>query len=181
MVVGYYEIERSYDSSLISDTFVLGESPQLHGTLPTELGSLSNLQILKLNWVNVSGPLPTQLGQLTKLVDLELSGTELRGTLPTEWNSLTNLKSLDVSAALQITGTVPSEYGRMTSLKYIDLGGTMLGGTVGPEVCALEFGSFIADCRGNLLICDCCTGCNLGTAYAYAKDWDEPSIYDKAP
>jgi hypothetical protein len=72
-------------------------------------------------------------------------------------------------------------YGLLTSLKYIEIWGTLLGGTVGPEVYALEFGTFTADCRGNLLICDCGTECNLGTAVASSRDWDEPSINDKAP
>ena len=157
----------------------LGESPKLHGTLPTELGGLSNLQILNLNWVDIDGPLPTELGQLEMLVDLELSWTSLTGTLPSEWKLLGNLKSLDVSASLQITGTVPSDYGLLTSLKYIEIWGTTLTGTVGPEVCALEFGSFIADCKGDQLKCECCTECNLGTAVANSTDWDDASIYDK--
>jgi hypothetical protein len=68
----------------------------MEGTLPTELGLLSNkLTILELNW------------------------TKRRGTLPKEYSKLTNLIEMDLAYNL-ITGTIPSEYARLTNLsKYL--------------------------------------------------------------
>ena len=44
----------------------------LSGTLPSELGSLSNLQRLELAWNSLSGTLPSELGDLSNLQELSL-------------------------------------------------------------------------------------------------------------
>ena len=51
----------------IGQNFDLGWN-QLNGTIPTELGFLTNLELLfSLAYNNLSGPIPTTLGQLTAL------------------------------------------------------------------------------------------------------------------
>jgi hypothetical protein len=145
------------------DTFELSNQarPTFNGTIPTELGDMSSLQTLTLHWVNVSGPLPTELGQLDNLTYLELSWTLLTGALPNEWSSLTNLKTLALYHSEEISGTIPSDYGLLTSLETINIISTNLSGTVGPEICALDFTDFVADCSGEepRIKCDCCTEC----------------------
>jgi hypothetical protein len=150
---------------------------KVNGTLPTELGGLSSLEFLKISFVDIGGPLPTELGQLDKLLELELAWTNLTGTLPTEWRFLSNLQSLLLISNAEITGTIPSEYGLLTSLKVITIWGTALSGTVGPEVCALEFETFTADCVQ--LHCACCTLCRLGHATANSTNWDESSTANR--
>ena len=42
---------------------------QLTGSIPSEVGSLSNLQFLGLNYNQLTGPIPSELGNLTNLHD----------------------------------------------------------------------------------------------------------------
>ena len=55
-------------------TELLFYSNQLSGTIPTQLGQLTNLQYLNLNNNQLSGTIPVELGQLTELTDLTLKG-----------------------------------------------------------------------------------------------------------
>ena len=87
------------------------------GTLPTELGLLTNLDSLTIGYVsNMEGPMPTELGLLTNLVELELKMTSREGTLPTEYGQLSELMLFDVSFNNGITGTVPSQYGNWSKI-----------------------------------------------------------------
>ena len=49
------------------------------GTIPTQLGRLTNLTKLDLNYSGLSGNIPSQLAVLTKLSYLHLGGNELIG------------------------------------------------------------------------------------------------------
>ena len=49
----------------------------LTGTIPTEIGLLTNLKILELQGLGLTGTIPTQLAQLTKLEMLLLGGNSL--------------------------------------------------------------------------------------------------------
>ena len=67
----------------------------LSGTIPPELGSLSNLQYLWLSSNQLTGEIPAELGGLSNLRRLDLSGNELSGEIPAEasptsesWTSL---------------------------------------------------------------------------------------------
>ena len=73
----------------------------LSGTLPTQVGLLSNLgscvepcgRFLWLDANQISGTLPSQLGLLTNLAGtLDLSGNRLSGTVPTELAALEKLQ-----------------------------------------------------------------------------------------
>ncbi|MBC6473959.1 MAG: hypothetical protein GDA48_15075 [Hormoscilla sp. GM102CHS1] len=77
----------------------------MSGTLPSELGSLSNLQILNLNANALSGALPSELGSLSNLQSLYLGGNDLNGTLPPELGSLSNLQRLYLGGN-DLNGTV---------------------------------------------------------------------------
>ena len=52
------------------DTFNLG----LAGSIPSELGSLANLQRLNLSFNELTGEMPMELGNLSKLEELLLPG-----------------------------------------------------------------------------------------------------------
>ncbi|MBC6422914.1 MAG: hypothetical protein GDA38_16355 [Hormoscilla sp. SP12CHS1] len=51
-------------------------------TIPSELGSLSKLQLLYLHDNSLSGTIPSELGSLSKLLELYLSSNSLNGTIP---------------------------------------------------------------------------------------------------
>ena len=54
----------------------------LNGRIPTELGSLANLQSLDLSDNQLTGTIPTELGSLANLQELYLGGNLLTGCVP---------------------------------------------------------------------------------------------------
>jgi hypothetical protein len=66
---------------------------QLSGTIPTEIGNLSNLRHLNLDSNKLSGNIPSELGNLTELHDLDLSDNQLMGSIPTSFTNLINMAS----------------------------------------------------------------------------------------
>jgi Ca2+-binding RTX toxin-like protein len=80
--------------------------PLLIGSIPVELGKLSNLAALHLENTQVSGSIPAALGNLTKLVHLYLNNTQLGGSVPTELGNLTNLVQIYLNSN-QLGGQIP--------------------------------------------------------------------------
>ena len=93
----------------------------LSGTIPTQLGDLTNLQTLSLSGNSLSGTIPTQLGDLTNLQTLSLSGNSLSGTIPTQLGDLTNLQTLSLSGN-SLTGCVPDSLYQAPSNDMSSLG-----------------------------------------------------------
>ena len=54
----------------------------MSGEIPPELGSLANLEWLRLNNNQLTGEIPAELGRLTNLTVLYLSGNQLTGCVP---------------------------------------------------------------------------------------------------
>ena len=57
-------------------------SNNLNGSLPSELGNLSEMDALMIYSTSLSGPLPTSLGNLSKMRPLILGGNNLSGSIP---------------------------------------------------------------------------------------------------
>jgi Leucine-rich repeat (LRR) protein/ribosomal protein L35AE/L33A len=111
---------------------------ELGGTIPTELGNLSDLTLLDLStsWnslVKLTGTIPTELGSLSNLTELSLSSNELTGTIPTELGNLNNLTSLYLHSN-QLTGTIPTELGNLSNLTFLSLSDNDLTGTIPTEL-----------------------------------------------
>ncbi len=106
---------------------------QLSGTIPPELGGLTNLQNLALADNQFSGTIPPELGGLTRLRRLGLEGNQLSGTIPPELGGLTNLQNLAL-ATNRLSGTIPPELGGLTRLQRLFLGGNQLSGAIPPEL-----------------------------------------------
>ena len=94
---------------------------QLTGEIPSELGNLSNLQVLVLTNNQFSGTIPSQLGNLSNLKQLWLHSNQLTGTIPSELDNLSKLQVLALGIN-QLTGTIPSQLGNLSKLQslYID-------------------------------------------------------------
>ena len=54
----------------------------MSGEIPPEVGSLANLEWLRLNNNQLTGTIPAELGRLTNLTVLHLSGNQLTGCVP---------------------------------------------------------------------------------------------------
>ncbi len=101
----------------------------LQGSIPAELGNLSNLENLSLNNNALTGPIPTELGSLTALRNLTLGGNELTGPIPTELGNLSSLESLRLYSK-ELTGPVPTELGNLSNLERLSLNDNALTGPI---------------------------------------------------
>ena len=105
----------------------------LTGTIPSELGNLSNLKRLDFRLNNLTGTIPSELGKLDSLLDLYLSRNELTGTIPSELGDLGSLRTLVLSRN-ELTGTIPSELGNLSNLERLDFRLNNLTGTIPSEL-----------------------------------------------
>ena len=105
---------------------------QLSGEIPPELGNLSNLTHLYLQDNQLSG-VPPELGNLSNLERLNLSGNQLSGEIPPELGNLSNLTHLYLQDN-QLSGEVPSELGSLSNLEWLWLQRNQLSGEIPPEL-----------------------------------------------
>jgi hypothetical protein len=87
----------------------------LVGTIPKELGDLSNLFNLQLGGNELSGAIPKEIGNLTKLKAIQLWGNKLSGSIPKEFGNLLSLAVLNISSN-ELSGVIPSEMGNLANL-----------------------------------------------------------------
>ena len=73
-----------------------------HGVQTNDAGRVTGL---RLDWNRLSGSLPSELGQLTNLKKLGLSDNELSGAIPSSLRQLKNLRipSLDGNTNLDVS------------------------------------------------------------------------------
>ena len=135
----------------------------LRGTIPAEIGNLSNLEFLSLSRNILVGKIPPEIGQLTMLRRIDLHKNILMGEIPPEIGNLANLEYLSLNennmvgeippeidnlaqlhtldlgnnnftATNQLTGSIPSELGNLTNLRTLNLRYNDLTGVIPPEI-----------------------------------------------
>jgi Leucine-rich repeat (LRR) protein len=127
------ELGNLSDLTLLDLSTSWNSPVKLTGTIPTELGNLSNLTRLYLNNNELTGTIPTELGNLSNLTELSLWSNELTGTIPTELGNLSNLTELSLWSN-ELTGTIPTELGNLSNLTSLDLSWNSLTGTIPTEL-----------------------------------------------
>ena len=78
----------------------------LSGSIPPELGNLTNLELLYLHNNQLSGAIPPELGNLTDLREMHLQYNQLSGAIPPELGDLPNLVALLIEGN-QFSGCIP--------------------------------------------------------------------------
>ena len=112
------------------------------GTLPQDIGKLTNLQTLNLESPFLS-PLPTSIGNCQSITNIRVvapAGVKagLTGGLPTEMGLLTNLRGLEIRDNRELGSTLPTELGQLTKLVEVFLPGDELTGTLPTELGNLD-------------------------------------------
>ena len=137
----------------------------LRGTIPTVLGSLTNLYFIDLDFNQLTGSLPSELYALSLMEQLDLNDNMLTG-------SIEGIGVFPQMAFLQVhgnffTGTVPEAVGTYSNLGTFTLHRSGISGTMPASVCDLidngVLGSLISDCLepNPFIVCPCCTDCRL--------------------
>ena len=99
------------------------------GSIPPEIGLLTNLTTLDLACNELTGDIPPEIGLLTNLTYMDLHYNQLT-VIPPELGNLTSLTHLNLKMA--VTGphtgdAIPPEMGNLTNLTYLDLSDNELG------------------------------------------------------
>ena len=113
-------------------------SNNLTGTIPADIGNLTNLDYLDLGANQLAGAIPTQIKNLANLTILWLEDNELTGTIPVEIGNLTNLETLALYSN-NFTGIIPAEISNLTNLFILDLGGNNLTGSIPEGIGSLAY------------------------------------------
>lgn len=105
----------------------------LVGTIPPELGWLTELTHLHLYGNNLKGAIPPELGRLRALKDLNLYRNSLTGAIPQELGDLAALTNL-LLAGNSLTGSIPPELGTLSKLRVLSLKNNALTSAIPPEL-----------------------------------------------
>ena len=106
---------------------------KLNGTIPPELGRLSDLQVLYLHRNNLTGEVPGTLNSLSKLRLLYLYDNGLTGISDELGPGMTELRRL-FAERNDLTGEIPSGLGSMTNLDWLTLYSNQLTGEIPAEL-----------------------------------------------
>ena len=102
-------------------------SNDLSGSLPPEIGDLTELRELWLQFNDLSGSIPPELGNLSSLVQLGLSNNAFTGPIPAELGNLANVHGL-YAQENALSGEIPAELGNLSQLTGMWLSGNDLSG-----------------------------------------------------
>jgi len=112
--------------------FLSPAANNLSGTIPSELGNLSDLQYLSLAENQLSGGIPQELGNLSGLTYLRLDSNHLTGSIPPSLGNLSDLASLALHHN-QLSGNIPPQLGTLANLLELHLEYNQLTGSIPPE------------------------------------------------
>lgn len=120
------------------DLVPIGEGgASIIGTIPSEIGLLSRLELLSLRGNRMQGPIPTEIGNLFELTALNLNGNMFAGQLPSEIGLLTKLNLIDLGGNL-IVGTLPSEIGNLVLVESLLLSNNQISGSIPRQLSGLR-------------------------------------------
>lgn len=145
------EISPSWGMSKKLRSFMIGGN-KISGTIPPEIGNLSQLSILDFSSNLLVGEIPKTFGKLTSPVKLYLNNNKLSGGIPPELSSLTHLESLDLSSN-SLTESIPRSIG----LNFLNLYNMNLSNNKLSHEIPFEFGKL-----GHLSTLDLSYNCLIG-------------------
>ena len=125
------------DYSIENTTVLYLNGNSITGSIPPEIGNLTNLITLGLDDNQLTGSIPPEIGNLTNLQQLGLSWNQLSGEIPSEIGNLVNLTYLELFLN-QLTGEIPSEIWNLTNLQIFLLNDNQVQGEIPDSICDLN-------------------------------------------
>ena len=109
------QIPESFFASNTQLTSLIMYNNMFTGTIPSNIGLLSNLEKLQLHGNAISSTIPNDLYLATQLKELRLDKNLITGTISTMIGDLVNLADLRIGEN-PLTGTLPAEIARLSNL-----------------------------------------------------------------
>ncbi|KAH9328902.1 hypothetical protein KI387_001010, partial [Taxus chinensis] len=107
------------------------------GVLPHTIGLLSpKLSFLSLQRNNITGSIPPEIGNLTNVAFLELSENFFQGSIPS-FKRLFFLERLYLQYN-SLEGSIPDDLGQLNHLGLLDMSNNMLSGEIPGSLCHLQ-------------------------------------------
>ncbi|GLT30547.1 hypothetical protein SLA2020_053410 [Shorea laevis] len=123
----------------------------LSGDIPSRLGNLVNLELLRLNTNQFTGKIPKEIGHLKQLHYLDLSQNKFLGEIPNSLGNLTLLTKLFMIYNL-LNGSIPSSLGNCQHLVLLSLSQNDLSGSIPKEIFSISTLSIGLDLSNNQLV-----------------------------
>ncbi len=101
-------------------TDLILQNNNLNGTLPLEIGDLTELINLNLSQNAIYDVIPAEIGFLTKLKTFYLDQNQLSGQVPAEAGDMTQLRIFDVSNN-QLSGDLPASMATLPNIQQVHL------------------------------------------------------------
>ncbi len=124
LAIAYFNKDRFSFNQTNNSTTSTGKKVDLSNkgltTLSTDMEKYSKIEEFDISNNMLTGSLPSEIGKLSNLKILNASNNKFTG-IPAELRQLTKLESIDFSKN-QITG-LPMELGQLSKLKTLDLRG----------------------------------------------------------
>nr|CAD1826145.1 unnamed protein product [Ananas comosus var. bracteatus] len=122
----------------LSDLFDLNVANNyLEGPIPDNLSSCVNLNSLNAHGNKLNGTIPRSFKKLESMTYLNLSSNNLKGPIPIELSRIGNLDTLNLSDN-HLAGYIPGEFGNLRSIMEIDISHNQLSGLIPQELGLLQ-------------------------------------------
>jgi Leucine-rich repeat (LRR) protein len=144
-------------------------SNEISGSLPSQIGLLTNLVSIDMNTNQLSGALPTALGSLINVKYFDLSNNVLSGSIPLAISGMQDVETVRLDNN-PIVGQIPSSMGQLMKMKNLYLKNTLVTGTMPQEICNLPLlENLEASCSAEFS-CDCCTNIECSNSVDPLRD-----------
>ena len=122
---------------VVQTTATAGYFNVVEGFLPSALGDLANLKVLRISGHEIRGPIPNEWANLESLEVLDLSRNLLDGRVPDVIGSMSTLKEIDLSSN-DFLGSIPQTFGNLINLEKLDLGSNKFSGPIPQNIGQLQ-------------------------------------------
>jgi len=111
---------------------------QITGTIPTEIGALTKLQVLYLSSNRLTGTIPDEIKKCRIIEKFSIANNRLVGVIPSSLEELQFLRMIHLSGN-QLVGPIPSNLSKLPFLESIRVNNNQLTSTIPPEIGSYEY------------------------------------------